>query len=108
MPRRAIHAALAAFFGLALLVHGYTRPGLEAVEKKEVDVKLPPEVGMPEGPVPSWVEQPPTTQKVMQDFPVTLREQAAVTLVTMGAITRTADGGLIVSETDAGSPRCPT
>src|SRR5476651_2470250 len=41
MPRRAICASLAVFFGLVLLVHGYTRPGLQVVGKKEVDVKMP-------------------------------------------------------------------
>ncbi|MEI6034133.1 MAG: hypothetical protein WCS65_07635 [Verrucomicrobiae bacterium] len=108
MPRRAIFAAAATIFGLGLLVYGYARPGLRVVEKKEVEVKLPPDPGMPEGPVPEWMDKPPTTQKVIEDFAATLREQSVISLVTMGAITRTASGGLLVTETKAGSPRCPT
>ena len=108
MPRRAIYAATATVFWLALLVHGYSRPGLQVIQKKEVEVKLPPDPGMPDGPVPSWVDKAPATQKVVQDIPTTIREQSAVVLVTMGAITRTADGGLMMSQTKAGSPRCPT
>lgn len=108
MPRRAMSAALASVFGLVLLAHGYTRPGLRVVGKKEVEVKLPPDAGFPDGPVPSWVVKPPTSQKVMEDFTATIRERTAITKVTMGAITRTADGELRVSETKAGSPACPT
>jgi hypothetical protein len=44
----------------------------------------------------------------MEDFAATLGEQSVITLVTMGAISRTAGGELLVTETKAGSPRCPT
>ena len=108
MPRRAIFATTAAIFGLVLLVSGYARPGLQVVGKKEVEVQLPPDPGMPDGPVPAWMDKPPTTQKVMEDFAATLGEQSVITLVTMGAISRTAGGELLVTETKAGSPRCPT
>ena len=108
MPRRAIHAALASLLGLALLAHGYTRPGLHVVEKKEVEVKLPPVPGMPEGFVPAWVEKPPTTQTVIEDVAAVLPEQSAIFKVTIGAIARNAGGQLILSETKEGSPRCPT
>jgi hypothetical protein len=77
LPRRAVFAALAAFFGLFLLVHGYTRPGLLVIGKKVVEVKLPPEPGLPED-VPAWIEKPPTTQKVIEDFTATVPEWEAM------------------------------
>ena len=107
LPRRAVFAALAAFFGLFLLVHGYTRPGLLVIGKKVVEVKLPPEPGLPED-VPAWIEKPPTTQKVIEDFTATVPEWEAMVRVTVGAIARTAGGALMVTEMNAGSPRCPT
>lgn len=109
IPRRAVFAALAAVFGLVLLVHGYSRPGLQVIGKKEVVVKLPPDPGLPDdGPVPSWVEKPPTTQKVIEDFTAIVPEREAMVRVTVGAIARAVDGALVVSEMNAGSPRCPT
>ena len=108
MPRRAIHAFLASAFALALLAFGYASPGLRVVKKKEVEEKLPLDPGLPDGPLPAWVAQPPKTQKVIKEIDATIRERTAMLAVTMGALVRGENGVLNLSDMNAGSPRCPT
>lgn len=108
IPDRAVIAALAAVFCLALLIYGYARPGLRVIEKKETEVTLQPDFEMPKGAVPSWVKKPPTKQKVIQDIPMVIRESTAMIGVTSGALVRSENGALEMSPSKSGNARCPT